>query len=297
LNNFKNLKIDAHINLSKFTTLKIGGVTEWFAEPKDIDNLKKLVSWANNKNIAYRVIGAGSNLLINDVNELSGLCMTTRKLQGAIIDADKGTIKAMSGESLPRLARKAAKAGLHGLEWAIGIPGTVGGAVVMNAGAQGGCVAERIISVEVIPMNGGNPFSLLKKELEFSYRNSIFQKEDLMILSAFFQLERGHSKEEIVELTNANLDKRTSTQPYHLPSCGSVFRNPEPLKAGQIIESLGLKGTRIGGAEISKMHANFIVNHSNATASDIKQLIFLIQKKVKDQYGFLLHPEVKELGF
>ena len=292
----EKLKINTDISLANLTTLKIGGRSEWFAEPKDFKELRILLRWVKEKKIELRVFGAGSNLLINDY-ELPGLSISTRKLNGSKIDDTQGTIRAMSGETLPKLARKAANAGLHGLEWAIGIPGTVGGAAVMNAGAQGSCMAEKIISVEVAPLSGGNSFHLKNEELNFSYRNSLLQKEDLMVLSTYFQLEPGYSKEEICRATKENLMKRTSTQPYHLPSCGSVFRNPEPLKAGELIESVGLKGKRIGGAEISKMHANFIVNYSNATASDFKELISLIQTKVKDKYGFLLHTEVKELGF
>lgn len=292
----KGLKIEHQVSLANFTTLHIGGPAEWLAEPKNIPELKLLLNSANNKEIPCRIIGAGSNLLIND-SELKGLSLSTRKLHGSSIDPNTGIIRALSGEPLPKLARRAANAGLHGLEWAIGIPGTVGGAVVMNAGAQGGSIAETIISAEVMSLKGGHEFNLKNKELNFSYRNSRLQQENLIVLSACFQLEPGGSKQEINRVTNENLNKRTSSQPYHLHSCGSVFRNPEPLKAGKLIDSLGLKGKRIGGAEISTMHANFIINNSNATAADVKELIFLIQKTVLEKYGVLLHPEVKELGF
>ena len=292
----KGLKIEHQVSLANFTTLHIGGPAEWLAEPKNIPELKLLLNSANNKEIPCRIIGAGSNLLIND-SELKGLSLSTRKLHGSSIDPNTGIIRALSGEPLPKLARRAANAGLHGLEWAIGIPGTVGGAVVMNAGAQGGSIAETIISAEVMSLKGGHEFNLNNKELNFSYRNSRLQQENLIVLSACFQLEPGGSKQEINRVTNENLNKRTSSQPYHLHSCGSVFRNPEPLKAGKLIDSLGLKGKRIGGAEISTMHANFIINNSNATAADVKELIFLIQKTVLEKYGVLLHPEVKELGF
>ena len=293
----KDIKIDKEIALSNYTSLRIGGPAEWLAEPKNIKEIKLLVSWINQKKIPCNIIGAGSNLLINDYG-LRGLSICTRKLHGININAEKGVLQALGGETLPKLAGIAAKAGLKGLEWAIGIPGTVGGGVVMNAGAQGNCIADRIISAEVLPLQGNNKsFTLKKEELKFSYRNSLLQKENLIVLSACFQLTPGCNKIEINQMTNENLNKRTSTQPYHLPSCGSVFRNPEPLKAGKLIESLGLKGKRVGGAEISQMHANFIVNSSNASAEDIIQLISLIQKKIKKKYGFLLHLELKQLGF
>ena len=200
------------------------------------------------------------------------------------------------------VARRAARAGLHGLEWAVGIPGTVGGAAVMNAGAQGGCTAERLLSVGVIDAlpNGSENAAiriLNNAELDFSYRHSRLQDCDLMVISARFQLEPGHDPKALSRATSSNLNHRTTTQPYQWPSCGSVFRNPEPLKAGQLIEALGLKGHRIGGAEVSPVHANFIVNNGSASANDILSLIALVQKEVENNHGITLHPEVKRLGF
>ncbi len=282
--------------LANFTTWRVGGPAEWLAEPSDAEEIKFLINWARKNKLPCRVLGAGSNLLIND-SGLPGLTLCMRKLHGSTLDRSSGLVEAWGGENIPTLARRAAKAGLHGLEWAIGIPGTVGGAAVMNAGAQGGSIAERLESVSVIPLDGTESFDITREELNFKYRYSRLQNENLLVLSARFRLEPGHNQQELTERTNQNLHKRTSSQPYHLPSCGSVFRNPEPLKAGYIIEKLGLKGTQIGGAEISKIHANFIVNTGKASAEDIDQLIKLIQEKVKRAYGFLLHPEVKRLGF
>tara|TARA_Y100001968_G_C19404604_1_gene742940 strand:+ start:138 stop:1031 length:894 start_codon:yes stop_codon:yes gene_type:complete len=292
----ENINLIKNQHLSKLTTLRIGGSAEWLAEPKDINELKFLLSWAKRKNICCHIIGAGSNLLINDTN-IKGLSLCLRKLHGYDINPITGEIKVFSGESLPNIARKAANAGLHGFEWSIGIPGTIGGAVVMNAGAQGSCIAERIQTIEVIPKKGGNPFEIKQKDLAFAYRNSRLQHEELIVLSASFKLDPGHSKDKINLATKLNLNKRTTTQPYHQPSCGSVFRNPEPMKAGQLIDNIGLKGVRVGGAEVSTIHANFIVNRSHATANDYQKLISLIQKKVHETYGVLLHPEVKRLGF
>ena len=206
-------------------------------------------------------------------------------------------IEALAGEPIPTLARRAARAGLKGLAWAVGIPGTVGGAAVMNAGAQGGCTAEWLESVRVVPLQGGDSFELSRDQLEFDYRHSRLQQDDLVVLSARFRLDAGHDPEELRRQTNGNLSHRTSTQPYTQPSCGSVFRNPEPLKAGQLIEELGLKGTRIGGAEVSNVHANFIVNTGHATATDIDRLIDLVQDRVQQRHGLRLHTEVKRLGF
>ena len=289
-------KLDNLISLSKFTSLRVGGAAEWLAEPKNLEELQSLISWTQSKKISYQVIGAGSNLLISDCG-LPGLSICMKKFHGVKLDPESGLVEAFGGELLPSLARQAAKAGLHGLEWAVGIPGTVGGAAVMNAGAQGNCTANWLQSVKVLPLSGGEPFEIKNQDLQFSYRNSLLQKEQLIVLSASFLLDPGHDETKLSRITNENLNHRTSTQPYHLPSCGSVFRNPEPLKAGRLIEELGLKGHRIGGAEISKIHANFIVNKGKATANDIYQLISFVQTRVKKAHGFLLHPEVKQLGF
>ena len=290
------LKLEKLVPLSKFTTLRVGGAAQWLAEPRNEKELKLLISWAHTNQMPCQIIGAGSNLLIND-SGLKGISICMKKLQGNRVDKKSGVIEALCGESIPSLSRQAAKAGLHGLEWAVGIPGTVGGAAVMNAGAQGGCIANCLESLKVMPFQGGKTFEINNKDLEFSYRNSLLQKEKLIVLSARFQLQPGHNHQKLSQLTNQNLTHRTSSQPYHLPSCGSVFRNPEPLKAGRVIEELGLKGHRIGGAEISKMHANFIVNLGNATANDVSQLIKFVQQQVLNTHGFLLQPEVKQLGF
>jgi UDP-N-acetylmuramate dehydrogenase len=221
-----------------------------------------------------------------------------RRLQGSRVDGESGVVEAEAGEPIPTLARKVARAGLHGLEWAVGIPGTVGGAAVMNAGAQGGCTAEWLDSVLVLdPSGSGESLRLRATDLDFDYRHSRLQQEPLLVLSARFQLEPGHDPAAVSARTSANLHSRTSTQPYQQPSCGSVFRNPEPEKAGRLVESLGLKGTRIGGAEVSPLHANFIVNTGGATAADIDALIKLVRQRVWQSTGIDLHPEVKRLGF
>ena len=289
------------VSLADYTTWRVGGPAEWLAEPTQLDQLNELMAWAQRQQMPWRVIGAGSNLLISDAG-LPGLTICLRKLQGMTLDRDSGIVDALAGEPIPTLARRAAKAGLHGLEWAVGIPGTVGGAAVMNAGAQGGCTAERLISVEVIAPSGNNETSatvrtLSNAELDFSYRQSRLQETNLMVISARFQLEPGHDPAELSRVTSGNLSHRTTTQPYQWPSCGSVFRNPEPHKAGQLIEALGLKGRCIGGAEVSPVHANFIVNNGKASATDILNLIALVQNEVRESHGIDLHPEVKRLGF
>jgi UDP-N-acetylmuramate dehydrogenase len=284
------------VALADYTTWRVGGKAQWFAEPESRAQLQSLLAWAVESQLPWGVIGAGSNLLISD-RGLAGLTLCNRHLQGVQLEASTGLIEAEAGEPIPSLARRAARAGLAGLEWAVGIPGTVGGAAVMNAGAQGGCTAEVLHSVTVVdPQRPEQAFELRAQELDFDYRHSRLQQEPLVVLAARFQLQPGHDPAAVSQRTSANLHSRTSTQPYQQPSCGSVFRNPEPQKAGQLIEALGLKGLRVGGAEVSPIHANFIVNTGGATATDIDQLIAQVQQRVQAAHGIALHPEVKRLG-
>ncbi len=291
-----SLALRSNIPLADFTTWRVGGPAQWLLEPASVDETVEALQWAQQEHLPCRVIGAGSNLLIHD-DGLQGLTLSLRKLQGATLNADNGVVEALAGEPIPTLARRAARAGLNGLTWSVGIPGTVGGAAVMNAGAQGGCTADWLESVRVAPLVGGESFELNRDELDFDYRHSRLQDEELVVLSARFRLDPGHDPEEITRITSGNLSHRTSTQPYTQPSCGSVFRNPEPLKAGRLIEGLGLKGSRVGGAEVSTLHANFIVNTGAATAADIDELIQRVQQQVEAAHAVRLHPEVKRLGF
>ena len=289
-------QLRADVALADFTTWRVGGPAQWLLEPTSLDETVAALTWAHEQKLPCRVIGAGSNLLIHD-DGLQGLTLSLRRLQGATLDPKTGRVDALAGEPIPTLARRAARAGLQGLAWSVGIPGTVGGAAVMNAGAQGGCTADVLEAVRVIPLSGGDSFEINRDELAFGYRHSRLQQEELVVLSARFQLEPGHDPEALGRLTSSNLSHRTGTQPYTQPSCGSVFRNPEPLKAGRLIEELGLKGTRVGGAEVSTLHANFIVNTGGATAMDIDRLIQHVQDRVQSAHAVHLHPEVKRLGF
>ena len=216
--------------LQGFTTWKVGGPAEWFAEPGSQAELIRLAAWATSAGLPWRCIGAGSNLLIAD-GGLAGLTLCNRRLQGSHSDSQDGWVEAEAGEPIPTLARKAAKAGLHGLEWAVGIPGTVGGAVVMNAGAQGGCTADWLHSVRLLdPSRPDQPFSLEARDLDFAYRHSRLQAEPLVVLSARFRLAAGHDPAEITARTSANLHSRTSTQPYQQPSCALFSATPSPAR-------------------------------------------------------------------
>ena len=290
------LGLRSAVALADYTTWKVGGAADYFAEPESTDELLALLRWAAAQGCIQRVIGAGSNLLVSDQG-LEGLTLCTRHLQGADLEASSGLIEAQAGEPIPTLARRAARAGLSGLEWAVGIPGTVGGAAVMNAGAQGGCTADILESVTVVdPEQPSQTHTIPAAALDFDYRHSRLQAEPLVVLSARFRLSPGHDPRSVSQRTSANLHSRTSSQPYQQPSCGSVFRNPEPQKAGQLIEALGLKGFSLGGAQISPIHANFIVNTGSASAGEIDQLIALVQERVMEQHSIALHTEVKRLG-
>jgi len=289
-----SIQLEKNISLSNFTTWRIGGPAEWIAQPKNIEEIKYLINWINKKKIPCNIIGAGSNLLINDKG-IKGLSLCMRNFKGIQIDKNSGTIEVLSGEMLPTLARKAAVNGLHGLEWTIGIPGTIGGAVVMNAGAQEHCISDYIESITTLSLTG--QYKIIKgKDLNFGYRYSLLQNERLIVVSARLKLISGYA-EKIRQVTNENLNHRLKTQPYKAQTCGSVFRNPEPLKAAKLIEELGLKGLRFGGAEISKKHSNFIINANKASSFDVRELIKYIQKRVYTSYGILLETEVKQCGF
>jgi len=288
--------IRADVSLAGFTTMKAGGTAQWFANPRTTSELQEALKWANRHHQPITLIGAGSNLLISDQG-LPGLVICTRQLRGITYDDTNGTVTAAAGEPLARLAWQIADRGWSGFQWAVGIPGTVGGLVVMNAGALGGCAADHLQSVQALTY-GGVSVTLFPPDLDFDYRTSNLQKEHcrLIVASATFQFPMGHDPLQVRQDTDHKLKQRHSTQPYHLANCGSVFRNPYPQAAGKLIEECGLKGYRIGNAEVSPMHANFIINTGNAKASDILRLIRHVQATVESKFGITLEPEVKMLG-
>ncbi len=287
-------KLVAQAPLAKLTTLRVGGKAEWLALPKTTDQLQVALSWAKSKSLAVTMLGAGSNLLISD-RGLPGLVICTRALRQSHFDADTGRVVAAAGEPWSSLAWKAARHGLKGFEWTIGIPGTVGGAVVMNAGAHGGETAEILVEAEVADLDGAVRV-LRSEDLGFRYRTSHLQGSDRTVISATFQLSPGHDPTKIKAATASDLRSRRTTQPYHLPNCGSVFRNPVPHSAGKLIQAAGLKAHQIGNAQISTLHANFIVNLGGAKASDVLALIRYVQRVVCDRNGIQLETEVKIMG-
>ena len=292
----KNINFEKKVLLSKYTTIKVGGFAEYFSKPNNKDEFINLIKWSHLNNHECRIIGAGSNLLINNIF-LKGLTICTKTMRSIKVDSNTGIVEADAGVMLPTMSHLLAKNGLQGGEWTVGIPGTVGGAIFMNAGSGNFSIAKNLLSVQVIDTKTLEIYEIQKKDIDFRYRFSPFQQNNLLIISSKLLFEPNGNIEQLLENTRRNLKKKTETQPYDLPSFGSVFKNPANNYAGRLIDELGLKGFRIGEAEISIMHGNFIVNNSSANSKDILDLITVIQQKVQQKKGIFLQPEVRMIGF
>jgi len=257
-------------------------------------DLQATLAWAQTQLIGVTLLGAGSNLLISD-RGLPGLVLSTRYLRDTWFNEAAGEVTVGAGEPIARLAWRAAKRGWSGLEWAVGIPGSVGGAVVMNAGAQGGCTAD-ILKSALIMTGHQETLVLEPPSLGFGYRISQLQKQSIgmaldqmrLVVQATFQLQPGFDPKVVMLETTANLHQRRQSQPYNLPSCGSVFCNPRDQAAGWLIEQAGLKGYQIGQAQVSHRHANFILNCGGARSHDIFQLISHVQEQVERRWQLQL---------
>ncbi len=292
----ENINFCENINLSNYTTIKVGGCAEYFSKPINKNEFINLIKWSHLNNQECRVIGAGSNLLINNIF-LRGLTICTKTMKSIKLDCNKGIVEAEAGVMLPTLSNILAKNGLKGGEWTVGIPGTVGGAICMNAGSENLSLAQNLLSVQVIDTKTLEIYEIQKKDIDFQYRFSPFQQNNLQIITAKLLFEPKGNIKQLLETTKRNLKKKTDSQPYDLPSFGSVFKNPTNNYAGKLIEELGLKGFKIGDAEISTLHGNFIVNNSSASSQDILELITVIQQKVLQKKGIFLQPEVRMIGF
>ncbi|MBD1844044.1 UDP-N-acetylmuramate dehydrogenase [Cyanobacteria bacterium FACHB-63] len=286
--------LKANVPLASLTSFRVGGPADWYAAPRTLEELQACLEWAHSQSVPVTMLGAGSNLLVSDAG-LPGLVVSTRHLRHIEFDDATGQVTVGAGEPLPRLAWKLADRGWQGFEWAVGIPGTVGGAVVMNAGAHSSSVSEILVSATVLLPDGTTQI-LTPEELNYAYRTSALQGGSRYVTQATLQLRPGADPTAVNTVTANHKQQRQSTQPYHLPSCGSVFRNPGDYKAGWLIEQVGLKGYQIGGAQVAQRHANFILNCGGATASDIFQLIHHVQQRVQQEWSLLLEPEVKMLG-
>lgn len=274
-------KCEKNVLLSKYTTYKVGGKAKVMVYPKSVDHLIKLLKMLNTNKIKYKILGLGSNVLFSD-DDYDGVIIRLNELN-QIEFFGRNKIRVGAGYSLMKLSLLAAKKGLAGLEFASGIPGTVGGAVYMNAGAYKSDMGYVVTEVKVLTPEF-KVITLENKEMNFHYRTSFLQTHPGYIcLEVVFKLEKG-DKNVLDNVIKERRQRRMESQPLEYPSAGSVFRNPEGMFAGKLIEDLGLKGKMIGGAKVSEKHANFIINYKKAKSSDIKKLIELVHDKVLEEY-------------
>lgn len=279
--------------LSKHTTYKVGGIAKIIIYPSDSKKLIELLKLLNCFKIKYMILGNGSNVLFSD-KAYNGAIICLDTLNGLKISGTIVTVGA--GYNLIKLSHEISKLRLSGLEFACGIPGSIGGAVYMNAGAYGSNIQSIVKEIKVIT-NDFKIKTIKNKDLAFDYRNSILKKEKgIICIEATLQLKKGN-KEEIHKLIKERMKKRKESQPIEYPNAGSVFRNPENNYAGKLIDDSGLKGYSIGGAEISEKHANFIINRNNASASDINKLIMYTKEKVKENFNIDLDIEQEIINF
>ena len=275
-------KVEENVDLSRYTTYRVGGMAKCLVYPRNVTSLVKLVRFLKSNKILYKVLGNGSNLLFSE-KEYDGVLIRLTELN-SIEFFGKSKVRVGAGYSLIKLSLLTAKKGFTGLEFAAGIPGSVGGSVFMNAGAYKSDMGYVVERVKVLTPDLKIIY-LENKEMNFHYRTSFLQKHpDYICLEVIFKLQKGR-REAIEELILERRNRRLDSQPLEYPSAGSVFRNPSGDYAGRLIEAVGLKGKKHGGAMVSSKHANFIVNYKNASSDDIKYLIDLCHSKVLEEYG------------
>lgn len=273
------------------TSFRIGGNAEILTEPSSAEQINEIVNICRSEGASYTVIGNGSNILVSDEGIDGVVIRIGRRMSACQISGD--ILFAESGALLSGAANAAAEAGLSGMEFASGIPGSLGGAVCMNAGAYGGEMKDIVKSVTFV--QNGEIMTLPSEELDFSYRHSIFSGGDKIIISCELRLKEGKTAEIRAAMKELN-GRRAEKQPLTLPSAGSAFKRPEGYFAAKLIEDSGLKGFRCGDAAVSEKHSGFIVNLGNATAKEVSELIEHIQKTVFEKFGVMLEPEIKKIG-
>ena len=278
--------------MTRHTSYGIGGPAKAYIIPKDEDDLSNILQFANKYQISTHFVGSGSNLLVSDKG-IDGLVITLGKALKHF-EIKGTTVFAESGVMLGKMVKECISCHLSGVESLIGVPGTLGGALVMNAGAFGGEISNYLKKVKVMTMGGEEKY-YKPGDIKFSYRHSTFPVNEIVI-SAEFELVQSDA-ETIAKKRSVASGGRKASQPLKFRSAGSVFKNPSEGAAGYYIDQAGLKGTKVGNAEISTHHANFFVNHGNAKASDIVELIRIAKKTVNEQFGIMLELEVKTLGF
>ena len=278
--------------MSRHTTFRIGGPADFYLCPHSTNEVQEIVEICKEEKLPYFVLGNGSNLLVSDKGYRGVVIQLWKNFSD--ITVKDCCIQAKAGALLSKVAAEALEAGLTGMEFASGIPGTIGGAAFMNAGAYGGEMKDIIKSVKVLDTQGEGRV-LPKEELKMGYRTSIVKEKGYTVLSVELELTRGN-QEEIRNTMEDLKERRTSKQPLEMPSAGSTFKRPEGYFAGKLIMDSGLRGFSVGGAQVSEKHCGFVVNKGGATAMDVLNLIREVQRRVKEQFGVDLETEVRFLG-
>ena len=278
--------------MSRHTTFRVGGPADFFVTPKAKEEVRDVICICKEAGMPYYIIGNGSNLLVSDEGYRGVIVQIYKEMNEVKVEGD--LVKAQAGALLSGIAAKALGAELSGFEFASGIPGTIGGACVMNAGAYGGEMKDVLESVTVLT-GEGKIIELGRNELELGYRTSVIAKKGYIVLGAVLKLERGDG-EKIKTYMDELKEKRVTKQPLEYPSAGSTFKRPEGYFAGKLIEDAGLRGFQVGGAQVSEKHCGFVINRDHATAADIMELMRQVQIRVKENSGVDLEPEVKRLG-
>ena len=278
--------------MCRHTTFRVGGPADYFVTPQSVEEIRGILAVCRKENVPYYIVGNGSNLLVGDGGFRGVVLQIFKKMNDVRVEGERVT--AQAGVLLSKVASAAYNASLTGLEFAAGIPGTLGGAVRMNAGAYGGEMKDVLKEVTVMS-DAGEILTLPAEKLEMGYRTSVVKTKGYLVLGAVIVLEHGNQesiKARMKELT----EQRVSKQPLEFPSAGSTFKRPEGYFAGKLIMDAGLRGYQTGGAQVSEKHCGFVINKDNATAADVCRLIRDVQDKVKEQFGVTLEPEVKFLG-
>ena len=277
--------------MKKHTTFRVGGNADYFVMPKSASEIKAIVELCKNAEILYYILGNGSNLLVSDAGYRGVIIQIYKEMNDIQVEGDK--IKVQAGALLSRVGNVALEAELTGFEFAAGIPGTVGGAVVMNAGAYGGEMKDIIVNATVLTQDG-DIVTINKEDLELGYRTSVIAKKGYIVLEVEYQLQKG-DKEAIRAKMDELKVQRVTKQPLEYPSAGSTFKRPEGYFAGKLIQDAGLRGFQVGGAQVSEIHCGFVINKDQATAADIMELMRQVSEKVMQEFGVKLEAEVKAL--
>lgn len=274
------------------TTFRIGGPADYFVTPKDANQVSHIIRVCQEYQIPYYIMGNGSNLLVGDRGFRGVIIQIYKEMNQVIVEGVE--LKVQAGALLSRIASEALGNELGGFEFAAGIPGTIGGAAVMNAGAYGGEMKDVLKDVTVLDEKG-NLLVIEAKDLELGYRTSIIAKKGYVVVGATIALSKD-KKEDIQARMDDYKKRRTTKQPLEFPSAGSTFKRPEGYFVGKLVQDAGLRGFQVGGAAVSERHCGFLINKDNATAADVLELMKQVSKKVQEQFGVELEPEVKRIG-